>query len=372
MSLTVEPLRLRRRHHQVLRLLWPTESLSRRDLQRRLDVHPNLIGDDISHLLKHRLVSEGESMINGRGRPGIPLRIDASARHLIGLAIGPGGVQLSKVNLLGQPMGPPTLFNSPNPRTLIQRTAALLRESIDSDTLAIGASTTGLVDPAAKMLLSSSATPDAFSISLAPIYDAAGETPMIVQNDMHALAARWLLGEGAATHEDVLLVLLEDGRMGGAMLINGSPNQGCAIGANEIGHMRFPVHTPVCFCRHEGCLERIFSSEQLAMTDPGANRSLAEAMADGGAQSPAAAAILGHLCNGLANATNFVRPHRLIITGSFVESPAFFDRLQSGIQPLLLAGLSDRMKIERWSLPTLTFSEVAAWVALVDLLNIGV
>jgi predicted NBD/HSP70 family sugar kinase len=395
----------------MLRLLWPDTPLSRRDLQRTLDVHPNLIGDDIAELMAQGLVREGEVTATGRGRPGIPLRIDPDRRHVIGLAISPSGVQIGRVNLLGQSLGKTTAIAPADPKTLLRRAGKLLRDAVSPQTLRVGVSTTGLVDPVSRTFLLSSAMPQG-GTSLAPLYDAAGDTPMIVQNDLHALAARWLLADRAAAREDVLLVLLEDGRMGAAMLIHGSPNQGCAIGANELGHMRFPIATPRCYCGQTGCLERIFSSKYLEETasrrtsrqDAAGDRRTASTDARtvsagsgdatarrvrsasagalrGGAMGDALAAallgevelsaaageILGHLAAGLANAANFVRPHRVVLAGSFAADDRFFERLTSAVRPLLLAGLSDRTTIERWNVPSIPWSEIAAWTALAQL-----
>ena len=86
---------------------------------------------------------------------------------------------------------------------------------------------------------------------------------MILENNMHALAAWWSLIHQADIDEDVLLVSIGDGQMGAALLIEGKPNRGCAIGANELGHMRFFVDTEICYCGHPGCLERVCSTEFL-------------------------------------------------------------------------------------------------------------
>jgi predicted NBD/HSP70 family sugar kinase len=83
--------------------------------------------------------------------------------------------------------------------------------------------------------------------------------------------------------------------------------------------------------------------------------------------SAAAGEILGHLAAGLANAANFVRPHRIVLAGSFAADDRFFERLTSAVRPLLLAGLSDRTTIERWNVPSIPWSEIAAWTALAQL-----
>src|SRR5439155_26811353 len=161
------------------------------------------------------------------------------------------------------------LLGRPLSRTTSDRTKAvaaaqsLLRESINDQTLAIGVSVTGFVDPEARVTLHSSSFTGAGNASLEPLFETAGDRPIILENNMHALAAWWLLMHQAESDEDVLLVSLNDGQIGAALLIDGRPNRGCATGANELGHTRFFVDTETCYCGHPGCLERICSTEFL-------------------------------------------------------------------------------------------------------------
>src|SRR5690606_35749226 len=106
---------------------------------------------------------------------------------------------------------------------------ALLRQALDPQVLAIGVAVPGFADPQRHTLLLSSAAPGHRSVDLTPLFDAAGGTPMVLENDMHALAARWLLEKGAGGDRDTLLVSLEDGAIGAAMLIDGKPNRGCIV-----------------------------------------------------------------------------------------------------------------------------------------------
>ena len=82
----------------------------------------------------------------------------------------------------------------------------------------------------------SSAIPDQRAISLQPIYDAAANCPLVIANDMQALAVRWMLTHRAEITNDVLLVGFVDGSMGAAMLLEGRPNKGCVMACNELGH----------------------------------------------------------------------------------------------------------------------------------------
>ena len=68
-----------------------------------------------------------------------------------------------------------------------------------------------------------------------PLLEVADGRPLAVENDMHALAARWLQEHHRQPTEDVVLVYLDDGQLGSALLVRGEPNWGCLVGGNELG-----------------------------------------------------------------------------------------------------------------------------------------
>src|SRR5437762_5648000 len=251
------------RQQEILRLLWSSGRMSRWELHRQTGVNPNAVGVDVGALLNQGFIRERQSQGAGPGRPRIPLEVDPTVRHVVGLAVSPGKVEAGRLSLKGNLLGRPLSRSNSDPAKTVAAAQALLRESINDRTLAIGLSVTGFVDPSQKATLLSSSFAGHSGASLAPLYELAGDRPVILENNMHALAAWWSLIHQADIDEDVLLVSIGDGQMGAALLIEGKPNRGCAIGANELGHMRFFVDTEVCYCGHPGCLERVCSTEFL-------------------------------------------------------------------------------------------------------------
>ncbi len=193
---------------------------------------------------------------------------------------------------------------------------------------------------------------------------------------MHAIAARWSLENRAGASEDVLLVRIADGQLGAALLIEGRPNRGCATGGNELGHTRFPdVTTPLCYCGQSGCLERIVSTTFLRQNDPrhiplaGTLATWPSDRAAGSIADPAAAALIHHLAHGLANAVNFIRPHRLVLVSPFVGHAAFVEDLLRQTRELILIQLRDRARIDLWDDPPVGGARTAAWLALAQVLT---
>jgi N-acetylglucosamine repressor len=357
------------RHREILRLLWREGRLSRWGLHLRTDVNPNAVGMDVAQLLEMGIIRECLAKPSGPGRPRIPLEIDPAVRHMVGLAIGPGRVEAARLSLRGQLLGKPIAKKVDSPAELIPTAQELLGNTLNDSTLAIGMSVTGLVDLRTQQILSSSSLEGKASESLGPLYETTAGRTVVLDNNMHALAARWLLTHQAEANEDVLLVNVGDGQLGAALLIDGRPNRGCIIGANELGHMRFFVETDLCYCGHPGCVERIFSTSFLRRS--GVTRgTLMECAARFAADDPSMAAfeqILEYLSAGIANAGNFIRPNRLVLVSEMTRYPDVIDHLQRKIRFRLLRELSTRIRIDVWDQVDSHTAETAAWLALAKL-----
>ncbi|MFA7236640.1 MAG: ROK family transcriptional regulator [Phycisphaeraceae bacterium] len=354
---------LARRICWTLRTLGP---MGRRDLARRLDIRPNTIGDAVNRLIKQGLLCEGESETAGRGRPLVPLRIDTERRVVVGLSMEPGRVGVSRMNLEGRPIGEPVRQRIDDPNRMIAAARKLLADHLDQRVLAVGLSTTGFVDPATRQVLLSSAMTADQPVSLAPLYEQAGDLPIVLDNDLHALAAAWLLTHRTDTTEDMLLVELRDGAVGAAMLVNGRPNRGCIVSANEIGHTRTDTPTEKCYCGQTGCMERVFSSPFLG-SQPGASDDLAHRIASPRRTDRRLHQMVDLISNGLANAVNLIRPNRVVLHLCFEDRVWLFEQLKQGTQSRLLAPLVPRVAIDDWGDSRLRFSQPAGWLALAGL-----
>lgn len=346
-------------------LVWRNTSVSRWELHQLTGLHPNLVGKSIQKLIDACLLREGSaaSSVSTAGRPRVPLEIEDQRSKVLGLSISPGEVRVQALTLRGRPLAAPKSLQSSRGDRLIELAKTLLIESLDPDVQAVGVSMTGLLDIASHTLLFSSAAPSHSAISLQPLFDAAGATTLILDNDMHALSAQWLLGQREAV-EDTLLVSLDDGRIGASMLIGGKHNRGCVTAGNELGHHRLTVETDRCYCGHVGCLERVFSTSQLRRL--GGSLTLADAV-ERPVDSDPLAEIIDHLTTGLANAVNFMRPGRLIVASPYVRHHPFINLVEQSTRAKLLPGLIERVRIEKWEHSCVQSAESAAWLALARL-----
>lgn len=359
------------RLREVLRCLWREGPLSRWELHEKTGAHPNAMGAAAGTLLRMGLLREGSPAPSAGGRPRLPLEIDATRRHVVGLAISPGRVETGKLNLLGQLIPEPTSASIRKQQQSIEVAAEMLKQTIDSQTLVVGLSVTGFVDIDTHSLLLSAIVSQEprlkQAVSLQPLWDAANGIPIVLENDMHAASVRWSLTHKVDQREDVLLVTLSDGRVGASMLINGRPNRGCAVAANEMGHMRFPVATEPCYCGQTGCLERICSTDFLRRNGAPADVSLVQAAERYNGGPGHTEILLGHLSNGLANVVNFVRPNRLVLAGDLMRYDTFVESLINRTTGLLLPDLADRTRFDRWQRADTTSAETAGWLGLASI-----
>ncbi len=342
-----------------------------------MGVVPNRVGAAAAALMAEGVVRECEAVPSGGGRPRIPLEIDPGRRHMVGLTIWPGVVSVARVNLCGHLIGKPVArYVADGGRgadRLVEVGASMLEKMIDAQTMGVGVSVPGFYDPLSRRIMSGPANPNQPPVSLAPVFDRAGDLPLIVENDMHALAARWSLSHRAPAEQDVLLVNVTDGAIGAAVLIGGQPNRGCVSSANELGHMRYFVETDRCYCGQTGCLERIFSSEHLCRVEgksdacPGALMQRLAGYEAGGSTEM----LLDYLSNGIANVANFIRPHRLVLVSELTRYPEASDFLTTSIRRRLLAELVDRVRVDLWEQPVAHHAETAAWLALAGLYSEG-
>ncbi len=347
----------------ILRTLRSEGPLSRWQLHQRTSLRPNTVGSLVAELCARRMVRETAAQSRGPGRPRVPLTIDTHTLHVVGTAIRPGHVEACRLNLCGQPVGRLRSRRVEEPSETIGSVSNLLRELLNEQTFLVGLSTTGFVDTTHRRILLSSALPRQHFAALDPLLEVTGDTPLVVENDMHALAARWLQEHHHRSDEDVLLVYLDDGELGAALLVRGEPNWGCLVGGNELGHTRLPVKTAPCYCGHTGCMERICSTDFLQRHGAGPGR-LADYVAGFDGTQPGMIRMIDLLATGLANAVNFLRPHRVVVASPFTRHGPFMEALILAVRMRLMTTLADRVAFHYWDQAATVAGEAAGWLAL--------
>jgi predicted NBD/HSP70 family sugar kinase len=356
---------------QLLSHLWNHGPLSRWELHERTGWTPNAVGAASGRLIEEGILRECPSRVSGRGRPRIPLEIDPEMRHVIGLSIAVDQIRACRFNLRGRLLGEVSAKPVRNAEEIPAAADEMVAGLLNEQTLAVGVSASCFVEPDSKRLLLNSVAAKSRKISLQRLYARAGGVPVVLENDMHALAARWSLARRAPSAEDVLLVYFRDGSLGAAMLIDGKPNRGCAISANELGHMRLAVETDRCFCGQTGCLERVVSSDFLRRAGAPTNAVLREEVERFDGSSKAMNALISYLAMGLANAVNFMRPHRLLLVSEAMRCGKFAQTLRRRTRDMMLPELRGLVRLDAWDQPATELAETAGYLALAKFYSEG-
>lgn len=353
---------------KILSAVWRTPGLSRSELGVLVGLHANTMTRMVDALLRKGYLREAGAAQGGRrGRPRIPLEVDPARTCVGGIAVGAGGVEAVTLNLLGQPQGDVAKVAATGAASISKAVARLLRNLLRQNPLALGVSVTGFVDPANLRILFSSAVPGE-EVDLAPLLAHAGETPVVLNSEVHALGMRWLMNHVEAEHDDTLVVSLEDGAVGASMLVEGRPNKGCVLGGNELGHMCLNVETTRCYCGGTGCVERVFSTDFLHRC--GGRGSLSDAFA-APSISAAPQRVIDLIAMGLANATVFARPHRMVIAGVPGLNSRFRDALEQAWRKRLPDPFRTRVAMEWYETKATVSAETAGWLAIARVFRSG-
>ena len=185
-------------------------------------------------------------------------------------------------------------------------------------------------------------------------------------DDPLALGMRWLMKHVEAEHDDTLVVTLEDGAVGASMLIAGRPNRGCVLGGNELGHMSLNIETARCYCGGVGCVERVFCTDFLHRL--GGRGSLGEAFAEPALSAPARQ-IIDLVALGVANATVFARPHRVVVAGMPAHNARFRDALERAWRRRLPAVFRERVTLSWYETKATLSAETSGWLAIASVLS---
>lgn len=342
------------RQQGILREVLTRDGCSRSELHTALGLRKNTVTNDVALLIAHGYLREqcevqGEGR-SGSGRPRTPLEIDPDRLNLVGIAIMPGRVLAGRFNLCGQPLEPLQRSRVGSPDRLVDQAQRLLQKVIRRNTVAIGLSVPGFLDPEHQKVMLSAAWPGSREISLERLIARAGGRPVVTQNNLYALSAQWHLLQDRATLGDHLLVSIADGELGAAMMIDGRPNAGCLPGANELGHTRLEVPTPICYCGQTGCLERICSTAYLRYLNPDLP-TLRQAIGTGPPFPKELEVLIERLASGIANAINFTRVGYVTLACDLGQNAErFTDTLIGCIRSRVLRELVDYCRLDAWIL----------------------
>ncbi|MEV0388590.1 ROK family transcriptional regulator [Nonomuraea sp. NPDC050643] len=352
----------------ILALLGTVGPLSRSEIARELDLSPATVTQLTKELIGHGMLEELDLKPSRGGRPAQRLGLVGSAGRALGVKVTADHLVLVDVRLDGEVLGSWELPHDPAAPDALEHLAAAVESVVQEISgvpplLGVGVGVPGSVDDQAVGTVNA----PTLGWQAMPVGDRLRRRlnlPVLVENDVNALAAAERLYGRGRTHRDFLVVTIGRG-VGAAIVADGRVYRGARGGAGEFGHLPVDPEGPPCGCGARGCLEAFVGSAGLlaaarhketgdgaaaSLSPTGTDRSrpdgrdplgavaaLGRAAAEGDVIAcevfAEAGAILGRATAGLINV---VDPEVVVVLG---EGTADWPLWRTGFEPALRAQL---------------------------------
>lgn len=249
---------------RILGLLGTQGPTSRAAIARRLRLSPATVTQAIKELVANGSVRELSSVPSNGGRPATLLGLARRDAGAIGVKITADHLAIVDVSIAGEVLRSTTVPFDPSRPNAIEGFSAILRESVADHPgllLGVGVGVPGSVDAQDNGVVTSSMIGWSQVPLGAVLRDALG-VPVLIDNDVHAVAAAQLI-YGAGREYDTYIVVTVGLGIGCAVVIDRSIYRGARGGAGEIGHVPVTLDGPICQCGATGCLEAYIGAPAL-------------------------------------------------------------------------------------------------------------
>lgn len=304
---------------------------SRADLARALNVSPALMTQLTKDLLAEGLLRELDHSPSQGGRPARMLGLVASAGRAVGVKVVADHVAFVEVGIDGSVSRSASEPFDASASTVLADLAVLLRRFISGGSqlplLGVGVGVPGTVDRQGSGVVDSTQL-GWNQVPIGPALRREFNLPVLVENNVNALAmAERLYGTGRQ-HENFLVVTIGTG-VGAGVVVEGAVLRGARGGAGEIGHIPVVENGVLCQCGNHGCLEALVGESALVRAAReqkiiGSHAGIVALRAAADAGDQAAAQIFseaGHvLGRALAGVVNTLDPEIVIVLGEGTEA----------------------------------------------------
>ncbi|MEV4222530.1 ROK family transcriptional regulator [Nonomuraea sp. NPDC049725] len=250
----------------ILALLGTVGPLSRSEIARELDVSPATVTQLTRELMGHGMVEELDLKPSRGGRPAQRLGLVGGAGRALGVKVTADHLVLVDVRLDGEVLGSwvrpfdPAAADAPG--DLADAVASVLTAITGGPPLlGVGVGVPGSVDDQGVGTVNA----PTLGWQAMPVGERLRrrlDLPVLVENDVNALAAAERLYGRGRTHRDFLVLTIGRG-VGAAIVADGRVYRGARGGAGEFGHLCVDPAGPPCGCGARGCLEAFVGSTGL-------------------------------------------------------------------------------------------------------------
>jgi predicted NBD/HSP70 family sugar kinase len=325
----------------ILALLGTVGPLSRSEIARQLDLSPATVTQLTRELIGHGMLEELDLEPSRGGRPAQRLGLVGGAGRALGVKVTADHLVLVDVRLDGEVLGSWERPFDPSSAAALDDLTDAVASVVSGITggpplLGVGVGVPGAVDDQAVGTVNA----PTLGWQAMPVGERLRRRlrlPVLVENDVNALAAAERLYGTGRTHRDFLVLTIGRG-VGAAIVADGRVYRGARGGAGEFGHVCVDPEGPVCGCGARGCLEAFVGTTGLhaAARARGLEPERLGRAAGGDAAAEVfaeAGAILGRAVAGLINV---VDPEVVVVLG---EGTTDWPHWRPGFEPALRAGL---------------------------------
>jgi predicted NBD/HSP70 family sugar kinase len=315
---------------------------SRAELAQRTGLTKATVASLVDSLVAHGLLSEGEPVSSGPGRPSRALGFNPAGPVAIGVEINVDHLTVCVLDLTG---GLRVLRTVPSANRALSAADALgaagrlvceVLSELDRPLLGIGLAVPGAVGPDGQLLRAPNLPSLTGTFPGVALAELTGVADVLVENEANlgALARLWTPPDSGP---DFVYVSGEVG-VGAGLIVGGELFRGVAGYAGELGHVVVERDGPACGCGGQGCVEQYAGQDVLLRrADQPDLESLEAALARGDRHAGQAVAEAGAALGvGLASMLN-------VVDLPMVELGGVYARLYHALLPALGAELSRRV-----------------------------
>jgi predicted NBD/HSP70 family sugar kinase len=241
---------------RILGLLGTRGPSSRAAVARQLRVSPATITQVTRALLDKGSITELESVPSDGGRPATLLGLARTDAIAIGVKLTANHVAIVDVNLSGSVTRAESHNFNPRSPKAVEHLRDLLLDAVGGHgdrLLGVGIGVPGSADSQDNGMVTAPMI-GWDRVPLGAVLREALHVPVLIDNDVHAVAAAQLL-YGAGRQFDTYVVVTIGLGIGCAVIVDRAVYRGAHGGAGEIGHIPVTLDGPGCTCGSVGCLE---------------------------------------------------------------------------------------------------------------------
>lgn len=200
------------------------------------------------------------------GRGGRSLRVNPQSALYLGVAIGPGMINIVLADAAKQVLSyvHRDLADDIPVENAVETALQLADEALDkascdrASLVGIGIAIGAPVDPRKGVAASSSLVPNWVGVEVRQAFKKHFDLPVFIDNESNCSALAEILWGGAPQEKAIAFIKFDRG-VGGAIIFDGEVRRGHSGYVGEFGHIPYDRHGPYCRCGNRGCFEKFVS-----------------------------------------------------------------------------------------------------------------